>query len=331
MSWDLFCKALVKECASDFIAYFAPNARYVGMRETQLQTRTDGPVDPREMRGDIVLEAELIGEHFAVDVEWQSTRDGKMDERLLGYSYEITRMQRLNVLPCVIYTQPVINLPRAPLERGIPIDHAPRKRPMIWFDFESLDLCNTFTADLRARNLDAFFVLMLLCKDGGTPAILDEILERLLRRQEERQESIAAAFFFAGKVLKSAKDRAFLERKYMMLDEMLKDNWVYQKMLDEGRKEGLIKGRIEGIEKGLEEGLQKGLEEGRVVGLEEGRVEGIRNSIETVARARFPELLAYVKDQIAPVADEGQLQDILNVIVTAETASEVKQALSALQ
>ena len=299
MSWDLFCKVLVKECAPDFVAYFAPNARYVGMRETQLQTRVDGPVDPREIRADIVLEAELVGKHFLVGVEWQSTRNARMDERLLGYSHEITRLQRLNVLPCVIYTQPVSNVPRAPLERSIPIDHSPGERPLIWFDFESLDLCNTLAVDLRAHNLDAFCVLMLLCKDGGTPAILDEILERLLQRQAERQESIAAAFFFAGKVLKSAEDRAFLERKYMMLDEMLKDNWVYQKMLDEGR--------------------------------EEGRIEGARNSIETVARARFPELLAYVKDQLVSVADEATLQDILNMIVTAETASDLRQVLSALQ
>ena len=142
MSWDLFCKALIKECAPDFVEYFAPNARYVGIRETQLQTRVDGSIDAREIRGDIVLEAELVGKHFLVNVECQSTRDAKMDERLLGYSHEITRVQRLNVLPCVIYTQPVSNIPRAPLERSIPIDHAPGEHPMIWFDFESLDLCN---------------------------------------------------------------------------------------------------------------------------------------------------------------------------------------------
>ncbi|HEY3991312.1 MAG TPA: hypothetical protein VGM01_00410 [Ktedonobacteraceae bacterium] len=45
-----------------------------------------------------------------------------MDERLLGYSHEITRVQGLNALPCVIYTQPVRNVPCAPLERSIPID-----------------------------------------------------------------------------------------------------------------------------------------------------------------------------------------------------------------
>ena len=50
LSWDLFCKALVKECPQDFVTYFAPNARYVGMRETQLQGRVDGSIDPREIR-----------------------------------------------------------------------------------------------------------------------------------------------------------------------------------------------------------------------------------------------------------------------------------------
>lgn len=305
MSWDLFCKALVKECAQDFVAYFAPNAHYIGMRETQSQTRVDGPIDPREIRGDIVLEAELVGEHFFVGVEWQSTKDAKMDERLLGYSHEITRTQRLNVLPCVIYTQPVSNIPRAPLERSIPIDHAPGKRPMVWFDFESLDLHTTPAENLRVRNLDAFFVLMLLCEDGGTPATLDEVLERLLKRKNERKESIATAIFFAGKVFKSEEDLKFLERKCAMLDEMLKDNWVYQKWTKEG------------------------IAEGREKGIAEGREEEARRNIELFVETRFPTLLTWVKARIERISDLDTLQNIISALFMANTAEEIKAAFPA--
>jgi hypothetical protein len=300
LSWDLFCKALVKECAQDFVAYFAPNALYVGMRETQLQTRVDGLLDSREIRGDIVLEAELVGKHFFVDIEWQSTKDTKMDERLLGYSCEITRTQGRNVLPCVIYTQPVSKIPQAPLERSIPINRAPGERPMIWFDFESLDLCNTPVEDLRALNLDAFCVLMLLCEDGGTPAILEEILERLLKNLDKRKESIAAAFFFAGKVLTSEEERAFLERRYLMIDDLLKDNWVYQRMLSEGREEGR----------------------------EEGRVEEARQNIELFVEKRFPTLLAWVKARVEQMSDLETLQRIVSALFTANTEEEIKASFS---
>lgn len=309
MSWDLFCKALVKECPQDFVTYFAPNARFTGMNETNLQTRVDGPLDPREIREDVILGAELLGTHFLIGVEWQSSKDSHMDERLLGYSYEVTRVQSLNMLPCVIYTRPVNNIPRAPLERHIPIDHTPGKRRMIWFDFESLDLCNMLVKDLQAYDLDAFFVPSLLCKDGGTPATLETVLRRLLRRSNERKESIAAAFFFAGEVLKSDEDRKFLERKYAMLDEMLQGNWMYEKM--------------------LEEGCKKGLKIGREEGMKEGRIEEARQNISLFIEKRFPSLLPLVQPTLIQINDEDTLQEVMIDLFTANTLEEATTAFSA--
>ncbi|HEY3991313.1 MAG TPA: hypothetical protein VGM01_00415 [Ktedonobacteraceae bacterium] len=73
---------------------------------------------------------------------------------------------------------------------------------MSWFDVESLDLCNMSVEALWARDLDAFFVFSLLCKDGRAPATLEKALERLLERKDTRKEAIATAIFFAGKVLR---------------------------------------------------------------------------------------------------------------------------------
>src|SRR5579859_7903831 len=140
VSWDLFSKALVKECAQDFVTYFAPGARYVGMRECQLQTRVDGPFDTREIRGDAVPEAEYNGWHLLVDIEWQSTKDGKMDERLLGYSYELTRLHEMAVRSAVIYTQAVRNVPQSPLVRSIPCEPLPDGNIALHFQFASLEV-----------------------------------------------------------------------------------------------------------------------------------------------------------------------------------------------
>lgn len=107
MNWDGYSKLLLKECPQDFVTYFAPGAIYVGMRETQFQTRHDGPFDPREIRSDVVLEAQYDGLPFLLHVEWQATEDPKMDERLLGYNHEANRLHKLAVLSCVIYQQEV--------------------------------------------------------------------------------------------------------------------------------------------------------------------------------------------------------------------------------
>ena len=70
------------------------------MRETQHQTRMDGPHEKRELRNDLLIEAEENRQHFLIDPEIQSTKDEEMDERLLDYNYEGTRLhnrwKRLN-------------------------------------------------------------------------------------------------------------------------------------------------------------------------------------------------------------------------------------------
>ena len=344
VSWDLFCKALIKECAQDFITYFAPGARYVGMRECQVQTRMDGPFDPREMRGDIVPEAERAGERFLLNTECQSSKDERMDERLLGYSYELTRLHGLPVRSAVIYTQPVNDEPQAPLIRKIPGEPTPPDGTLeLWFNYASLKVCEQPVEEFRALDLDAFAVLMLLCKDGGTPAILDETLQRLLKRKDERRESIAAAFFFAGKVFKSEKDLKFLERKSAMLDETLKDNWMYQHWIKKGLEEGQRKGHEEGHAAGLKEGHREGRVEGRVEGrlegrmegrsegLERGRVEEARKNIELFVEKRFPALLAWVTEQIGPVNDLQVLQEVLSTMFTANTEDEIRAAFPVLR
>lgn len=325
MSWDLFCKALLKECAQDFVTYFAPGAHFVGMRECQLQTRLDGPFDPREMRADIAIEAERTGLPFLLNVEWQSSRDDEMAERLLGYSYEITRLHKQVVLSTVVYTCPIGELPRAPLVRAIPGEGVPGGSPALWFNFVCLDVCNKEVATLRALDLDAFSVLMLLCKDGGTSAILEEVLARLLEHQ--RKEAISVALFFAGKVLTSEEDRKFLERKYTMVQDLLKDNWTYQRMLEDGRAEGLVKGRAEGLVEGRAEGLVEGRVEGRAEGLVEGRAKEAQKSIELFVEKRFPSLLDRVKAQIEQINDPETLQAIMSALFAANTPAEIEAAV----
>jgi len=314
LSWDLFCKALIKECAQDFITYFAPGARYVGMRECQVQTRMDGPFDPREMRGDTVPEAERAGKRFLLNTECQSSKDEKMDERLLGYSYELTRLHGLSVRSAVIYTQPVEDVPQSPLIRSIPCNPLPDGNVAIQFHYASLDACNGLVEEFWELDLDAFSVLALLCKDGGTSAVLEAVLERLLRHKHERKESISTALFFAGKVFKSEEDLKFLERKREMLKDSLRESWTYQKVLSEGFEEGIVEGR------------EKGIEEGR----EKGRVEEARANIVLFVEKRFPIMLSWVQEQVAQVSDLKTLQEVLPALFMANDAEEIRIAFSSL-
>ncbi|HEY0754536.1 MAG TPA: hypothetical protein VGD98_11275 [Ktedonobacteraceae bacterium] len=297
----------------DFIAYFAPGAEYVGMRDCQLLTPVNGPGAAREIRADCVPEARQANRHFLIDVEWQASGDKEMAERLLSYSIGLTRLHKLSVLSIVLYIRPVGKIPLAPLVLSVPV-RPTEDWQAIQFDFISLEICKTSIEEFRSLDLDAFFVLMLLCQDGGTPAVLEEVLERLLKNKENNRDSIAVAFFFAGQIFESEADRRFLGRKYAMLDETLKDNWMYQKMISEGIAQGLEQGR--------EQGLEQGLEQGR----EQGQLKEARTIIEELVEDRFPALLVWSRGRVEYICDLEALRKILLAVSRATTAEEIKAA-----
>ena len=49
--------------------------------------------------------------------------------------------------------------------------------------------------------------------------------------------------------------------------------------------------------------------------------------VEALGQARFPDLLAFVHERIAPLTDLAKLQEILLLVGTTRTAEEVRQAL----
>jgi flagellar biosynthesis/type III secretory pathway protein FliH len=113
------------------------------------------------------------------------------------------------------------------------------------------------------------------------------------------------SIFFASKVLTSEEDQKFLERRREMIEDDLKDNWLYQNIAKEER------------EQGREQGLEQGLE-------------AVRRGIEALAEARFSDLLAFVAERIASLTDLAKLQEILILVGTARTTDEIKQSLPAL-
>lgn len=159
-------------------------------------------------------------------------------------------------------------------------------------------------ADLRRRNLDGLRPLMLLCKDGASIAVLDEVLETL--QKNNCREALAIAIQFASGIFTAPEDIRHLERKRKMLKDVLRDTWTYQQIVNEG----------------IEEGFEKGIEEGKDIGVQE--------SITAVIQGRFPELETYVKEFITSLADKMQLKTILLIVATAQTPEEVKQKLTVL-
>ena len=296
MSWDEYTKALLKECPQDFVTYLMPGAQYICAREGQFQT-SESSFKKREIRSDTMIEAAYNSQPFLMNIEFQVKKDEKMDERLLGYSYEGTRLHNLDVLSCVIYLRKVSKAPQPPLDRILPDDSR-----SILFNYRSIELAGKPVDELRQHNLDALHPLMLLCKDGATYDVLEEVLTRL--KDKGRRELLAATRFFAGIVFKSENDKARLERRFAMItdEDMWKYSWTYRAT----------------VEKGIAQGLEQGLL-------------AMRRSIEALVQARFPALLNLTKSRIEPITDLTRLEQISLTVITARTVKEVRSFLHTLK
>jgi len=308
LDWDVFCKALVKENIQDFIDYFAPEAVFVRFIEGQLQTLVVGLFDPREIRCDLVVEVRRGRRRFIIHVEFQSTKNGKMARRVLGYGFELERDHHLMAYSVVMYTQHFKKLPSPIVKWRIPLHPEQEDQECLHFEHGVLDVCNMPVEEFRKLNKDGFRPLMLLCKGGATTEVLDEVLEAL--REHKRLEALAVAITFASRVLTLKQDLDHLERKRTMLDPILKKTWLYRKLWEEVDEERIAKSLAAGHEKGREE----------------GREEEARRTIERFVEKRSPSMLTWVKAQVQPINDLPTLQQIQDALFTASTPDEIKAA-----
>src|SRR2546426_11395128 len=106
--WDDAMKQAVGASPEDFVAWLMHGATFIDVIRTELPKKEEEP-----LRSDICLAIELEGKPGIVNIEFQSTGDPHMPERLLEYSLRITRNdpQRRPVYSYVIYLRKVRNAP----------------------------------------------------------------------------------------------------------------------------------------------------------------------------------------------------------------------------
>ncbi len=95
-----------------------------------------------------------------------------------------------------------------------------------------------------------------------------------------------------------------------MHDFLLENSIMYKELVKEGEIKGFEKGQAQGRAQGIEAGL--------------------RQSIETVVKARFPDLLDISKEQVGRIHDEQRLRDIHLQLIIVATEAEAHRFLMSL-
>lgn len=95
--WDDSLKTFINENPQDFVSWLLGDVQFKKKLQTEFKTRT--------IRADGLLEAVQRGKDMLLQIEFQSTNDSTIGERLLEYSFEARRTHKLPVHSCVIYIE----------------------------------------------------------------------------------------------------------------------------------------------------------------------------------------------------------------------------------
>ena len=164
--WDDSLKIFINENPQDFASWLLGEVQVKKKLQTEFKTRT--------IRADGLLEVVQHGKEFLLQIEFQSSSDLVIGERLLEYSFEAKRTHKLPVHSCVIYLKEVGEVPKPPLRWTLPDN-----REVLRFDYQIVELAKVPTEDLRQRDLKGLLPLLILTKDGATHEVVEEVIEKL--------------------------------------------------------------------------------------------------------------------------------------------------------
>lgn len=288
-AWDDSLKIFINENAQDFASWIMQGARVKRKLLTEFKVRTITADSLLEL---VATESEGTEDEIStlLHIEVQSTRDPDIGDRLLGYSYEAQREHQLPVLSCVTYLRDVGNVPQPPHEWKLPSE-----RVFMWFDYVSIELAKIPTDELRQTGLIGLLPLLILTKEGATHQVMQEVVTRL--EAAEKIESLAVTKLLAELVFTNDEDQQWIERIFAMHNDVLRQTPTYQKLLKEGREEGL---------------------------------EALRQTLVDVVQGRFPELAALAQKQVENTGDTELLHHLIVKVSTAQTMQEAVLSLVAV-
>lgn len=310
--WDKSMKTLVASCPQAFADLI--------LRQTGVQVRE---MLSTEFKG-YDLEADGLfmagmrdGEDILVLLEFQSSNDKEMGERLLEYSFRAKSRYKKPVSACVIYLRQDGIVPEPPLVW----EFRNGKRNLI-FDYTCIKLWEMEAEELLAFGQPVLLPLTLLTKRGANRIIVEEMFEQLLA---SRQHNLLPVSNLLASLALGEDDREWLNRRYKQMTDILKDAPAYRWMTDDAREEGLE----QGLEQGIEQGLERGRREGRLAEREEILAQLREKVVGTVAE-RFPKLVRFTKKQISDVEETDRLLNLVIELKLATDADAVMRCLVAL-
>src|SRR5437667_2163970 len=277
--YDDAMKRLVGGNPQDLVWWVITGAQFVKQLPLELSVEN--------IYADGLLQATLDGKEFLAHIEFQSSYDGRIGERLLEYNVLASRQYNyLPVYSCVIYLKNHSSVPHSPFLRGLP-----NGEEVVRFHYRSIELGKLVAGELLQTGLVGLLPLLPLTQDGARREVVEEMITGLV--SAEKTESLWIGYALASKVLKD--DLKWLKRRFAMLEDILRDTPVYQEVLAEGE--------------------------------EKGKLEAQHEVLLDIVQERFPEIASLARKQANTIEDPEVLRRLIVKISIVKTLKEAEQYL----
>jgi predicted transposase YdaD len=273
----------------------------------QLNTEFQG----YSLDADALLLVTLADEEEAlIHIEFQSTADENMPDRLLDYCRRAREKYGSRpIISSVIYLRDVGKVPQPPycwsLKSG---------RKLMAFDYLSIKLHEAAASKLIDLHQPAILPLTLLTKGGASRTIVTEVFNELL--ENGLNNLLPAAHLLANLAFHDNRANLdWLEREYRRMTVNFKDLPAYHWMTDDARNEG------------IEQGIERGIEQGRKQEREE-ELARLRQAISAIIAKGFPSISKLAQKQLALIQHPAPLIKLLTNIYGVQSVDEVKRYLN---
>jgi predicted transposase YdaD len=279
--WDDSLKKLVHTDPQAFVSWFVPEAIFTGERPHELKHWT--------LEVDALLGVMVSDQEMLLHLEFQTSNDPSMAERLLRYNVLARSEHKLPVLSCVIYLLKDGEAPSSPLKWKLP-----NGQEVLQFHYQSVELGALSPEDLLRSGQAGLLPLLPLTNGGARRDIVESMFSGLLAARKIELVPIGYTLASLAFSRENRAEQDWLLRRFHEMHDILRETPIYQEILKEGREEGL---------------------------------EALRQAVVDIIAQRFPKLAHLAKKQVAVVEDPELLRHVLVKVSVVQTAEEAKQHL----
>lgn len=284
--WDSFSKLLIGARPWQYARWLARDAEFVAALDIELKAQ--------HLFADALLKV-LLDEQLALfHIELQSYDDPDMGKRMLEYSVLAEHQYELPVWSFVICLRKQ-SMVRTPYIRRF-IDGS----VVHLFHFQVIKLWQVNAQSILDLEWDGLLPLLPLTKGGKKPEIIQVMIEQLVKSGDTNL--LALSEMFGGLAFTGEAEKAWFKRRFAMFQDIMKDSWVYQEIVEESEE----RGRAEEREK---------------------RLRDQRTTVVQLVKRDFPLLQGLAEQQVQRVQDPDALQSLISQLFATTSVESARKLL----